>query len=92
MLWLASDDVTAQQLLTPPLTTPTPEEDDFVKSALEILKKSCAISEARTLALRYANEARTALAAAANHSSKPCNQDALQALNTVIDFAIERMR
>jgi octaprenyl-diphosphate synthase len=89
VLWIESGDSEAKKLLTPPQS---PEaERAFAERAIEFLRNSAVIAEAKQLAVDHAEAAREELYRAwALSSAQPSQYP--DALNAVIDFALERLR
>jgi geranylgeranyl pyrophosphate synthase len=90
VLWLASGDPRAKKLLTPPPSDQSLEED-FIRDTLLELREGAIIAEARKLAIARAKSARTSLRRAVS-GCPGANADGATALESVIDFALERVR
>lgn len=90
VLWLESGDAAASRLLAAP---GTPEDERaFAETSLAFLKTSSIVTEAKRLAVDYAESAREELllglsAATTTHTSSAC----AEGLHAVIDFALERL-
>jgi geranylgeranyl pyrophosphate synthase len=88
VLWIESGHPEAKRLLTPPQS---PEEERaFADNALAFLRTSEVVAEAKLLAVDHAEAAREELYRAWSLSSaEPSSYP--DALNAVIDFALERL-
>jgi geranylgeranyl pyrophosphate synthase len=91
VIWLNSGEPMAKRLLSAPETTGD-SEAKFAEEALNILKDSAHIKDAKALARRYAEDAALALNRALQLSSTDGDADAAAGLLAVIDFALERVR
>ena len=88
VLWLSSGDQDAKRLLETPIPG---EESGYAKNSLKKLVSSPHIASAKDLAKSYGEKARDALdSALSNHGVGP--QEAAEALYSVIDFALERLK
>jgi geranylgeranyl pyrophosphate synthase len=88
LLWLKTGDVESKRLLMAPGGSSEPE---YVRHALEILQNGPVIRDAKELATLYAERARTSLETAARGTPTSSPQF-IDALFTIIDFALERLR
>jgi octaprenyl-diphosphate synthase len=89
VLWIESGDPEAKRLLSAPQS---PEDERaFAAKAIEFLRTSAIITEAKQLAVDHAEAARDELYHAWSLSSAQASPYP-DALNAVIDFALERLR
>jgi len=88
VLWLSSGDAAARKLLQPPVAE---SEAAFAHKALEMLQTSQYVAEAKQLARSYGARATESLNQALT-STPQCSDGASQALYSVIDFALERLK
>jgi len=86
VLWLETSSERAKILLK----KPTKNEDDFVRESVLELRASSVIDEARKIALGYTNAARQQLQSAMQKAKNP-NFDVYAALESLIDYTIERV-
>jgi geranylgeranyl pyrophosphate synthase len=86
VLWLASGDPAARQLLTPPGA----DEERFVSESIARLRKSDVLSEARKLARSFADFAQSELMAALDGWPKT-DHNVVQDLLRLVDFTLSRM-
>jgi len=88
VLWLASGEASAKRLYDAPLPG---QELEFARVSLQYLNSSKHVLAAKDLANTYGSKARSALQfGLENHPN--CPPDAAQALHSVIDFALERLK
>jgi octaprenyl-diphosphate synthase len=88
VLWLASGEAEAERLCEAPIPG---QEHDFASTSLAYLTSSKYVAAAKELANSYGAKARSSLLSGLeNHPN--CAPEAAQALHTVIDFALERLK
>ena len=85
LLWLATNSTLAKKL-----TDKNQLSSEYVAAALEELKQSSVVSDARTLALSYADKARGSLQKAASLAPK-YDRSFLTDLESIIDYTVERV-
>jgi octaprenyl-diphosphate synthase len=88
LLWLASGDPRAHILLTPPEPATGSKS---VAECLELLSSSPVLEETKKIARDYAEIARSELSKAVPETNSETQTRALDALQAVIDFAIDRI-
>jgi geranylgeranyl pyrophosphate synthase len=88
MLWLKTGTTESKRLLTPPNPA---EEPRYIEHSLATLQNGSVIREAKELATLYADRARAALEAAVS-GTPDSNPEFVNALFTIIEFALERLR
>lgn len=88
VLWLASGEPEAKRLLEAPVAG---GEDSYAASSLERLASSPHIAAAKELARSYGDKAREALNQGLN-DQKTRSEECAEALYSVIDFALERLK
>lgn len=88
VLWLRSGDVAAQRLLSPPIAG---AEGKFAQKSIADLREGPVVEQAKQLARAYGQRATEALNDALQNVTIPPGP-ASQALYSVIDFALERLK
>jgi geranylgeranyl pyrophosphate synthase len=87
VLWLQTNSPLAQRLKTPA----SGEDEEFVSNALQELRISPVISQARTIALEHAKRAESALRTATQLAGPEANPLELAALQVIIKTTLDRL-